>query len=242
MGKMQDKQKEMRFFDNFESQGYDVFNERGYRRILEEFKKLVKPMPGEIAVDFGCGTGAFTKRLSEFGLRCTGIDISPGSISYARKKYRGVKFLAGDIEKTNLKSNSADIIAFSGVLHHFQDFSATVKEAYRVLKKGGRIFAYDPNKRNPVMWLYRDTESPMHSKKGKTDNERLLASEEINDILRKAGFNNVVVHAISGIGFKYVESKIAKLALPFYNSIEYVMDKTPFAKRYGSFLISKGEK
>lgn len=239
---MQDKQKEIAFFDSFEAEGYDVFTERGYSRILHEFKILVKPAPGEITADFGCGTGAFTDRLRKFGLDCIGIDISSGSIGYARKRYPKVKFKVGDIEKTYLKDNSVDIVVFSGVLHHFQDFSGTIKESHRVLRKGGRIFAYDPNKMNPIMWLYRDKKSPFNSAKGKTENERLLASEEICSVFKQSGFRNIEVHAVSGVGFKYVEGRIAKLILPAYNLIEALIDKTPLAKRYGSFLVSKGEK
>ena len=239
---MQDKQKEITLFDSFEAKGYDVFTERGYNRILHEFQILVKPLFGEIVVDFGCGTGAFTDKIRKFGLDCTGIDISPGSIEHARKKYPKVKFKLRDIEKTNLRDNSVDSAICSGVLHHFHDFSATVKEAHRVLRKGGRVFAYDPNKRNLVMWLYRDEKSPIHSTKGKTENERLLTSEEICSVFKKSGFRNIDVHAVSGIGFKYVESSMAKLVLPIYNFIEILIDKTPIANRYGSFLISKGEK
>ena len=239
---MQDKQKEKIFFDSFETRGYDVFTERGYNRILHKFQILVKPLPRETAVDFGCGTGAFTEKLIKFGLNISGVDISPGGIEYARKKYPNSKFIVGDCEKTNLKSNSIDIVILSGILHHFQDFSTIVKEAYRVLRNKGRVFSYDPNKKNPIMWLYRDKKSPFHSTKGKTENERLLTAEEIYKVFRKAGFHDIVTHAVSDIGFKYVESDMAKLVLPVYNAIEYFVDKTPFAKRYGSFLISKGEK
>ena len=239
---MQDKLKEISFFDKFETKGYDVFTERGYKRILKEFQKLVEPLPGEIVVDFGCGTGAFTDKLKKFNLICHGIDISPKCVEYARKKFPNIKFIAGDIEKTNLKNNSVDIVIFSGVLHHFQDFSATVKEAHRVLKKRGRIFSYDPNKKNPIMWIYRDERSPIHSKKGKTKNERLLTAEEIRKVFDNVGFHKVVINGVSGIGFKYVESNLARLALPIYDLIECIISITPFAKKYGSFLISKGEK
>ena len=239
---MQDKQEEIGFFGSFKNRGYDVLTERGYNRILHGFQTLVMPMPGEIVVDFGCGTGAFTSRLGRFGLKIIGIDMSKECIEYARKKYKGIKFNVGDIEKTDLRSNSVNIVIFSGVLHHFQDFSATVKEGYRVLRKGGRVFSYDPNKKNPIMWLYRDKKSPFHSTKGKTENERLLTAEEIHKVLRKTGFQGVIVQSISDVGFRYIKSNMGKLFLPAYNIIEWVTDKTPFARHYGSFLISKGEK
>ena len=240
----QDEQKEIYFFDSYVSKNHDynVFTEYGYNRILSEFQKMVKPLPKETVADFGCGTGAFTKKLGQFGLKCIGIDISPKSIEYARKKYPNFKFITANIEKTNLRSNSIDIVIFSGVLHHFQDFSATVKEAYRVLRKGGRVFSYDPNRRNPIFWLYRDRKSPIHSRKGLTDNERLLTAEEIYHVFRRAGFRNVVINAVFGVGFKDVKTGIAKLGLPVYNFAEMIFDKTPFARTYGSFLISKGKK
>jgi len=141
-----------------------------------------------------------------------------------------------------LEDNSIDIVIFSGVLHHFQNFSATVKEAYRVLRRGGRVFSYDPNKKNLIFWLYRDRESQIHSRKGLTDNERLLSAEELHRVFKEAGFRDAIVKAISGVGFKDVKTSIARFALPVYNIYDNIFDKTPFAKNYGSFLISKAEK
>ena len=236
------KNNEIEFFDKFCDLDYDVFGKSGYDRILNEFKRYIKPKKGEKLVDFGCGTGAFTKYLLRYKLDIIGIDISPKSIKLAKKRFSKINFIIGDIEKTKLKANSVDIVLFSGVLHHFDDFTKTMKEAYRILKPDGRIFAYDPNKNNPVMWLYRDENSPVCSTKGRTDNERLLTIKEIKKVVKKSGFKKNKIYAISGVTYKYVESNLGKLILPFYNLFEIIFDYLPFSNKYGSFIITCAKK
>lgn len=242
MKKNQNKNNEAEFFDKFKNQDYDVFTEKGYDSIINQFNTYVKPKKGELLVDFGCGTGAFTKRLKKFKLKIIGIDISPGCIEYAKKNIKNIKFEIGDIEKTRFEDNSVDIVIFSGVLHHFDDFSKTIKESKRILKKGGRIFAYDPNNKNPVMWLYRNEKSPLFSKKGRTDNERLLEDKEISKELKKLRFKEISVFGINNVTYQHVESKIGRLILPFYNIIESFPLPKRIIKKRGSFLITFAKK
>ena len=242
MEQRQNKTDEIKFFNIFAKRSeYDVFTRNGYEKLLNLFSNLVRPRKGERLVDLGCGTGAFTKQLRRYELDLTGIDISEECINLAGKSGPGIEFLAGDMERTNFKNESFDIVVFSGVLHHFTDFTKAVQEACRILKKGGRCFAYEPNKRNPLMWLYRDERSPIRSKAGKTPNERLLTSEEINRIFKAQGFS-VIVEATSGITFRYVEGKMARILMPVYNLFEKWFDKTCLARKYGSFLVLCGVK
>jgi SAM-dependent methyltransferase len=236
------KQKEIDFFSKYEHVAYDVFAEKGYNRILREFERIVKPQKTETLVDFGCGTGSFTKRLKKYDLNLIGVDISPQCIRYARNNVKDIRFEIEDIEDIKtIPSDSADIVIFSGVLHHFADFSKTLKEAYRILKTGGRIFAYDPHKKNPAMWLYRDEKSPLHSKSGKTVNERLLTMGELRDNLKTAGFTDITVFAISGVSFNYVAGG-GKFLLPVYNLFEDLFDKIVISKYVGAFVISYAKK
>ena len=70
-----DASKELSFFDHFadEHGEYDVLGERAYRRFLSVFGSLVSPQKGEHCLDLGCGSGAFTRRLSAFGLDLTAV-------------------------------------------------------------------------------------------------------------------------------------------------------------------------
>ena len=142
-----DLDKEVEFFDRFESEheDYDVLGELAYRRLLEMFARLLRSLPGQSCIDLGCGSGAFTKRLDAFGLKLTGMDISPRLIEPANAaSLPGHEYLVGDITNTGLANNSFDIVVYSGVLHHFPSAEYRVrvlKEGRRLLKPGGQLFS-----------------------------------------------------------------------------------------------------
>jgi SAM-dependent methyltransferase len=239
---MQNKRAEKMFFDSFaEEHAYDVFDDQGYERLLREFIALVRPSPEESLLDVGCGSGAFIDNLNVKGLRITGIDISFNNVRIATEKSREFSFAAADVEELPFADHEFDIVTFSGLLHHLPVLDKALSESRRVLKPGGRIFAYDPNGRNPAMWLYRSPRSTLHSREGWTVNERLLFSEEIEGCLLAAGFQNASSRGVSGIGFKYVKSRLVKSVLPVYNFLDGLLDRTPLGRRFGAFLISYAE-
>lgn len=241
---MQNKQAEVAFFNQFgDGKEWDAFSEDGYQRIIKEFEKLVQPKEKEVMGDFGCGTAPMTFRLQEkFGLEAFGLDLSDTMIQYNSQKYPHIKFLVKDIEETGFDDECFDIIVFSGVLHHFPNFHKVLEEAHRLLKKGGRIFAFDPHYYNPFLWIYRADESPLSSRGGLTENERLLTKAEIRRECESIGYKNINVGSISGVSYKYVDSPLIRAVLMPYNLMEKVMDVTGLGKIIGSFIITYAEK
>jgi len=238
---------EVEFFDRMvaEHGDYDVLSEGAYARLLQVFGRWIEPRPGERAIDLGCGTGAFTRRLRPFGLALQVMDVSPKSVELANATATSESYICGDITATNLPSASYDIVIYSGVLHHFATREARAKvlvEGCRLLSPGGRLFAYDPNLHSPSMWLYRDPRSPLFSAEGKTENEVLLRKGELVDELRAAGFAEVDVRGVSGITYRWVAGRIARMALSIYNVYEHAMRFSPFENRLGTFLISVAKK
>ena len=244
----QNKNIEIEFFDRFGEQlDYDVFTDAGYRRITGQFRKYLGPLAKQSAaplkvIDLGCGTGAFTARFLDDGYELHGMDISPNSIHYAQKTYPRIHFTVGDIERTGLPDESFDVIFLSGVIHHFSDSIPLLTECHRILKKGGILLAYDPNKTNPFMFLYRCKESPFYSSKGVTENESPLTKKRLRTSLEAGGFREYSVYSISGITYKYIESKIAFVLLPAYNFVERMMDIPIFRNSFGSFNVSYAKK
>ena len=238
--------REVEFFDEFADQAdYDVLGERGYARLLAVFNESVRPQKGQRCVDLGCGTGAFTRRLRVFGLDLMGIDISPRSIERARASEDGIRYEVGDITATDLAEDSFDVAALSGVLHHITssaDRIRAMREAWRILRPGGRLFAFDPNAHSPSMFLYRDPRSPLYSSEGKTENEVLLKSDQLAGELSESGFSSVRVRGISGTTFKHVKGRVARLLLPAYAVYEELVRLSPWEAQLGTFLVSTATK
>ncbi len=242
--KIQNKKAEVKFFDKFDVEGgYDVFEDAGYIKIVSILKGNLKSSKPKKVLDLGCGSGAFTARLSAAfpNSDITGIDISGGIIKRAKKSYPNIKFEVGDIEKTKYKPNSIDLICYTGILHHFPDFSKVAKEGYRLLKPGGHIFSYDPNYYNPPFWLYRSPNSPFSTRVGITENERLLTSGEIKRVFGNVGFK-VKTKIISGISVNYVENERTRPLLSIYNLFDKMLGVTPLAAVIGAWIIGFGTK
>jgi SAM-dependent methyltransferase len=240
---MQDKNAERVFFDEFaQVHDYDVFDERGYTRLLRLFSDLVRPLANERLLDVGCGSGAFTEHVSAMDLRTVGVDLSFQLIRSAVGKISSSNFMVGDAEILPFGDNQFDIIIFSGILHHLPTLKFAFDEAHRILKPGGRLFAYDPNAQNPAMWVYRSPSSPFGSRQGWTVNERLLRRDEIVSELKRAGFQETACIGVSGITYKYVKSAFMKKILGVYNLLDTCLDRSGLGRRFGAFLISYARK
>ncbi len=178
--KQQDKQKEIAFFDGHAADDdYDVFTPEANARLVATFVELSRLRPPARVADLGCGSGTFTARLERAGYDCVGLDISAKLIAVARRKYPEIEFAEGDIEQLPFPDASFDGVLLSGVVHHFPDPSRCAAEVFRVLRPGGRFVAFDPNRMNPFMWLYRDRASPFYSSLGVTANERPVLAREV---------------------------------------------------------------
>jgi ubiquinone/menaquinone biosynthesis C-methylase UbiE len=240
--KQQDKQKEIAFFDGHAAaDDYDVFTPQASARLVDAFARLSGLAPGARVADLGCGSGAFTHLLARTGYCSVGLDISAKLVEVGRRKYPDIEFLAGDIEHLPFADESLDGVLLSGVVHHFPDPSRCAAETFRVLRPGGRFVAFDPNRMNPFMWLYRDHASPFYSPVGVTENERPVLAREVAAAFDRAGFD-VSSHYLAGLAYRYVASSRARLLLPIYNCIDAVVFGLPFMERLRPFVLTAGTK
>ncbi len=101
-------------------------NERGQ---LSESKDLL---------DIGCGTADVYKHLSDH-IHYTGLDISTGMLAQAETKYPGqLTLVLGDAEALPFSDQQFDIVC-SSLAVQWCDLTKVLKEAYRVLKPGGKF-------------------------------------------------------------------------------------------------------
>ncbi len=238
----QDKAKERAFFDAvLDGDGYDVFTPASTAKIIDTIMELGAATPGMQIADLGCGSGVFSDKLHERGLKCVGLDLSFNLVCVGTETYADTHFVNGDVETQPFADDTFDLVVLSGLVHHLPDPSRCAAEVYRILKPGGHFVAFDPNRRNPFMYLYRDRTSPMYSSKGVTENERPVLSEEVAKTFSDVGFS-VGSTFLSGLSYTYVESGLVRWLLPVYNAIDSIMFRPGFMKRFSAFVFTYGVK
>ncbi len=106
---------------------------------------------GDTVLDLGSGAGfdcfLASKKVGETG-KVIGLDMTEEMIAKARilakeHGYKNVEFKLGDIEKMPLDDGSVDVIISNCVINLAPDKSKVFKEAYRVLKSGGKMYVSD---------------------------------------------------------------------------------------------------
>lgn len=102
---------------------------------------------GRVLVD-GCGVGMYVEKLGAFSDCVHGLDIEFERVVGAAKRLD--RLVCGAGEFLPYASNSFDVVLSHEVIEHVQDDEAAVREMIRVLKPGGRLVLFCPNRWYPV--------------------------------------------------------------------------------------------
>lgn len=95
----------------------------------------------------GCGVGMYVEHLAPFGGKITGLEYDFERAAEAGQRSPRIMNAAG--ENLPFSTNSFDLILSHEVLEHVQDDAQAIREMVRVLKPGGRIALFVPNRGYP---------------------------------------------------------------------------------------------
>ena len=156
--------------------------------------------PGEVVLDLGSGAGfdcfLAARQVGEGG-RVIGVDMTSEMVAKARENartagYVNTEFRLGEIEHLPVADGSVDVIMSNCVINLSPDKPAVFREAFRVLKPGGRLAISDVVATAPLPESVRD-------------DMRLLSAcisgaaadlETVEAILADAGFQDVDIRPV----------------------------------------------
>jgi arsenite methyltransferase len=182
---------------------------------------LAKLQPGEVVLDLGSGGGIdvllSAKRVGPAG-KAYGLDMTDEMLTLARANQKkagieNVEFLLGTIEHIPLPNDTVDVIISNCVINLSGDKDQVLREAFRVLKPGGRLAVSDVVVRGEVpvnvrksmeLWVgciagaleeneYREKLSAAGFESVEVEPTRIYQVEEAREFLVAAGLDAEVV-------------------------------------------------
>ena len=156
--------------------------------------------PGAHLLDVATGPGSLAAEANRFGIRCTGVDLSPGMIELAKNAHPGIEFHVADVEHMPFAEASFDAVVCNFGLGHFPYPEASVAECVRTLKAGGRIALswWDDLSKQRIQGLFREAiaeigaATPPDAPKGYSV-LRFAATNEFRRLLEGTGLTDVRV-------------------------------------------------
>jgi ubiquinone/menaquinone biosynthesis C-methylase UbiE len=152
-------------------------------------------VPGDRALDLGCGTGDFTAALARAGADAVGADVAEAALERARSRHRGLPFRLVPFDgPLPFDDGSFDLVWSSEVIEHVADTARWLSEVRRVLVPGGRLLLTTPSHgrvRVALGGVERFSE-PLG------DHLHLYTKRSLRTLLSEFGFGEVMVRAVDG--------------------------------------------
>jgi len=109
-------------------------------------------------LDFGCGPGSFLAAAAPLCGEIIGVDISKNFVTATddiikKLNLENAKSLHVEPDKLPFEDDCFESIILVDIVHHLEDITTTMQEVMRVLKSGGKLLIFEPNKLNPLIYL-----------------------------------------------------------------------------------------
>ena len=208
-------------FDKVYSQ-YDLMNDfmsLGIHRIWKKnLLNMMNPHNNQNLIDVACGTGDVAKLFLNFvnkSSKITCVDPNKGMLKKGKEKlkdFKNLKWINASAENLPVKDDSFDFYTISFGLRNTKNLNWALKEAYRVLKPGGRYLCLEFSKiqNSSLNFLYKNYSKIIPSigkiVVGESEPydylvksiEEFVSQEELLDLLKKNNFKECSYRNLSG--------------------------------------------
>jgi ubiquinone/menaquinone biosynthesis C-methylase UbiE len=157
---------------------------------LEKLLSRLDIAPGARVLDVGTGTGVFVpyllRKIGEKGeLVC--LDFAEEMLNIARaKRFPGnIDFICADIGDSALPDGIFDAVICYSVFPHFEDKPGVLREIYRVLRPGGRLYIAHTSSRQEI--------NKVHRSMPEVRSHLIPENDELENMLIAAGFEDITI-------------------------------------------------
>lgn len=164
------------------------------RDILSE-TILIKP--DDVVVEIGCGIGRVGQMIAPLCKKWIGCDVSKRMLLHASKRLKNLKNVKlveiSGFDLEPLETQSVDVVYCTVVFMHLDEWDRYnyIKEAFRILKQGGRIFIDNFNLCSDSGWRIFEEHAKIPPFKRTAHISKSSTPQELETFLLRAGFKNV---------------------------------------------------
>lgn len=190
--------------DRYDASYFDDLAERYRKRTrfarqrLRNVFSLLPALDGLRVIDLGSGMGTFAIEAARQGARATGIDLAPAALIAARRVASAegapATFVRADAAALPVRDGTADAVIAADLTEHLDDVTLgrVLREARRVLKPGGQLVLYTPNRAH----LFERLREHNILRDGDPSHIGMRSEQELADAVAAAGFEVMAVRRL----------------------------------------------
>lgn len=187
------------YHEQIHFRNYQHRKEKNFKNKITYLPLLKKRECGSL-LDVGAADGAFLDVIKEVNpaWNCIGIEPSEHAVEYVQNL--GINIFQGYFEDYNEAPSTFDYITMWGVLPYLYDLNIVIPKCYELLKTGGRLIISSPNMKGFESMIL----GKHHTHIG-ADSLHYFDTENIQVLLRKFGFQNIVVETPGKYDIEFVQ-------------------------------------
>jgi len=163
---------------------------RGHKKLYKNVLKAINPKKNDKYLEIGFGSGLFIKKYMSHVSKIAGIDHSEDMVKLASNINRKLvesgkaEFKQGYASTLPWSDNEFTIVAAIEVFDLLNEAEKTLNEIYRVLKPSGKLI---------IEMAFNKDDGVDHKRIIKKMGLTFYSGEEMKNLLKKAGFNYIVI-------------------------------------------------